>query len=143
MTTAIPDPLRRFVPTPYGCKLPHRWGELLIESNNASLAGDLIDYVSTFAPGSLLQAVDHLKIVVERSLDEDVGELTRVDANRVRTLLRGTTTMLIYDIESRELLAFLEPQVSCNEFFQRLLPAIVYSEWPPSFGWLPGGITNA
>jgi hypothetical protein len=142
MMTAIPDPLRRFVPTPYGCKLPHQWGELLIESNNASLAGDLIDYVSTFAPGPLLQAIDHLKIVVERSLDEDSDELTRVDAQSVRTLLRGTTTMLIYDIQSRELLAFLEPQVSCDEFFQRLLPAIVYSAWPHAFG-SPGGITNA
>ena len=142
MMTAIPDPLRRFVPTPYGCKLPHQWGELLIESNNASLAGDLIDYVSTFAPGPLLQAIDHLKIVVERSLDEDSDELTRVDAQSVRTLLRGTTTMLIYDIQSRELLAFLEPQVSCNEFFQRLLPAIVYCAWPHAFG-SPGGITNA
>ena len=142
MTAVIPDLLRRFVPTPYGCKLPHPWGELLIESNNASLAGDLIDYVSTFAPGSFLQAVDHLKIVVERSRDEDSAELTRVDANCVRTLLRGTTTMLIYDIQSRELLAFLEPQVSCNEFFQRLLPAIVYSAWPQSLN-SPGGITNA
>jgi hypothetical protein len=142
MTLAIPDLLRRFVPTPYGCTLPHPWGELLIESNNASLAGDMVDYVSTFAPGPLLQAIDHLKIVVEGSFTDDSAELTRVDANCVRTLLRGTTTMLIYDIQSRELLAFLEPQVSCNEFFQRLVPAIVYSLWPPSPG-SPGGITNA
>jgi hypothetical protein len=143
MTTAIPDLMRRFVPTPYGCTLPQPWGELFIESNNASLAGDLVDYVSTSAPNLLLRAIDHLKIVVERSLDEDSEELTRVDAHYVRTLLRGTTTMLIYDTQSRELLAFLEPQVSCSEFFQRLLPAIVSSALPPLPGSVQGGITNA
>jgi hypothetical protein len=143
MTTAIPDPLRRFVPTPYGCKLPHQWGELLIESNNASLAGDMIDYVHTNAAGALLQAIDHVKIVVEPSPGAHGDELRRVDAACLRTLLRGTTTMLIYDTESRELLAFLEPQVSCCEFFQHLLPAVLSREPLQAVAYPPGGITNA
>jgi hypothetical protein len=143
MTIVIPDPLRRFVPTPYGCNLVHPWGEILIESNNASLAGDVIDYVNTAAPSALLRAIGHLKIIAEPAAGEQRDELTRVDAGCVRTLLRGTKTMLIYDTESREVFAFLASPVSCSEFFQRLLPAVVVGESRSLFSKPSGGITNA
>jgi hypothetical protein len=131
MTIAIPDPLRRFVPTPYGCVLTHESDEVQIESNNSAFAEQLLNACRTSPSTSLLRYVEYLKIIVDPDVTQNGDQLTHVDANRLHTLLLGTSTMLIHDTESRELFAFLAPQVSCHEFVRRLLPAVLRVEQPP------------
>jgi hypothetical protein len=131
MTTVIPDPLRRFVPTPYGCTLTHEGGELRIESNNSAFAEQLLDVCRTAPPDPLLRAVKHLKIIVDPAVIQNGHQLTHVDADSLHILLLGTATMLIHDTESHELLAFLAPQVSCHEFVRRLVPGVLRVEQPP------------
>lgn len=120
MTEEIPDPLLRFVPTPYGCILPHNDGETRIESNSERLVDDVLK--RSIPP---LQTVLHFRVIVDDSVEEDGEALTYVHSVHIQTLLRGTTTMLIFDRESRELLAFLSPNISSEELFTRLLPAVL------------------
>ena len=131
MTAVIPDLLRRFVPAPHGRSLSNRRRATVIESNDENFADELFGRFRRLAPESLLLAVGYVRVIVEDSVQDDGDGLTFVDAGPLRTLLRGTTTMLIYDSGSRELFAFVARGVSCNEFYQRLLPAVVHNEGPP------------
>jgi hypothetical protein len=125
MTDTHPDLLLRFVPTPYTCTLLHAHSETRVESNSQDLIAALREYP---APHTPLQAVAHLKIIVDDTVAADGDALTHVDSVHLHTLLRGTTTILIYDRESLELLAFLSPQISCTELLNRLLPATISGE---------------
>ncbi|HEY5330201.1 MAG TPA: hypothetical protein VIJ79_09985 [Acidobacteriaceae bacterium] len=118
------DLLRRFVPTPHATVLSHPEGELRIESNDAEYEQYLLEHFSNASPDALLRSVEHLKLIVEHSLPQDGEDLTQLDAGCLRTVLRGTNTVLMYDAESRELLIFLAQGVSCEELVERLLPAV-------------------
>jgi hypothetical protein len=123
MTGPTIDLLRRFVSTPHVSVLSHPDGQLRIESNDALYEQYLLEHFSNASPNALLRAVEHLKLVVEHALPQDGEVLTQVDAGPLRTVLRGTNTVLIHDSESRELLIFLAQGVSCEELVERLLPA--------------------
>jgi hypothetical protein len=122
MTDTHPDLLQRFVPTPYTCTLQHHDSETRVESNSESLVSAL----STISPQ--LQAVAHLKIIVDDTVTEEANTLTHINSTHLHTLLRGTATILIYDRESRELLAFISPHISHAELLNRLLPATISGE---------------
>ncbi|HZL25141.1 MAG TPA: hypothetical protein VFC39_01270 [Acidobacteriaceae bacterium] len=119
------DLLRRFVPTPHATVLCHPEGELRIESNDAVYEQYLLEHFSNASPNALLRSIEHLKLIVEHSLPQDGEALTQLDAGCLRTVLRGTNTVLMYDAESRELLIFLAQGVSREELVERLLPAVV------------------
>lgn len=119
------DPLRRFVPAPHTTVLSHPHGKLRIESNDAAYQQYLVEHFSNTSPNALLRAIEHLKLIVEHSLPQDGEHLTQLDAGPLRTILRGTNTILIHDAESHELLVFLAHGVSCEELVERLLPAVV------------------
>lgn len=125
MTGPIPDPLRRFVPTPQVAAVSHMHGELRIESNDAAYTQHLLEHFRDVLPDVYLRAIEHVKLIVEHSLPSDGERLTQVDAGCLRTVLRGTNTVLAHDTESRELLVFLAQGVSCEELVERLLPAVV------------------
>jgi len=125
MTGPLPDLLRRFVPAPHTAALSHLYGEIRIESNDAAYTQDLLAYFRDSSPDAFLRAIEHVRLIVERSLPQDGEDLTQLDAGHLRTVLRGTNTILIQDSESRELLIFLAQGVSCAELVQRLLPAVV------------------
>lgn len=125
MTGPIPDPLRRFVPTPHVAAFSHMYGELRIESNDAAYTQHLLEHFRDALPETCLRAVEHIKLIVEHSLPSDGERLTQVDAGCLRTVLRGTNTILAHDTESRELLIFLSHDVSCHELVEHLLPAVV------------------
>ena len=125
MTGPIPDPLRRFVPTRHAALLSHPDGELRIESNDAAYTQCLFEHFSNASPNASLRAIEHLKLIVEHSLPQDGEGLTQLDAPHLRTVLRGTNTILVYDAESRDLLIFLAQGVSCEDLVERLLPAVV------------------
>jgi hypothetical protein len=118
------DLLRRFVPTPHATVLSHPDGELRIESNDARYEQYLLEHFSNALPNALLRSIQHLKLIVEHSLPQDGEDLTQLDAGCLRTVLRGTNTVLIHDAESHELLIFLAQGVSCEELVERLLPAV-------------------
>jgi len=124
VTGPIPDLLRRFVPTPHTTVLSHPDGELRIESNDPVYEQYLLEHFSNASPDALLRAIEHLKLIVEHSLPQDGEDLTRLDAAHLRTVLRGTNTILIHDSETRELFVFLAKGVSREELVQRLLPAV-------------------
>jgi hypothetical protein len=128
MTPVAPDFLRRFVPASHVDTLRHQYGLLRVESNDADFARELRNCFQASESGAILQAIEYLKILVEDSVIEDGNELTCMDTDFVSTLLRGTTTLLVYDSESRELFAFLHKSVSCGEFFNRLLPLVICNE---------------
>jgi hypothetical protein len=118
MTDTHPDLLQRFVPTPFSCTL----GETRIESNSEALVSALQEATPQFHP------VAHLKIIVDHSVTADGDTLTHINSTHLHTLLRGTATILIYDRKSREILAFLSPQITCAELLNRLLPATISGE---------------
>ena len=124
MTGPLPDLLRRFVPAPHIAVFSHLYGEIRIESNDAAYTQDLLAYVRDRSPDVFLRAIEHVRLIVEHSLPQDGEDLTQLDAGHLRTVLRGTNTILIHDSESRELLVFLAQGVSCEELVQRLLPAV-------------------
>jgi hypothetical protein len=124
MTGPIPDPLLRFVPTRHAALLSHPDGELCIESNDAIYTQRLLEHFSNTSPSALLCVIKHLKLIVEHSLPQDGEDLTHLNAAHLRTVLRGTNTILVHDAESRELLVFLAQGVSCEELIARLLPAV-------------------
>jgi len=124
MTGPIPDPLRRFVPTPHAAQFSHPDGELRIESNDAIYTQRLLEHFSHTSPSELLRVIEHLKLIVEHSLPQDGEDLTQLSAAHLHTVLRGTNTILVHDTETRELLIFLAQDVSCEELVARLLPAV-------------------
>src|SRR4051794_38437263 len=103
----VPDLLRRFVATPHGRRLANRRGATLLESNDESFADELFGRFRRLAPESLLEALEYVKVIVEDVAETDGDALMRVDAGPLRTLLRGTATVLMYDSESREMFAFV------------------------------------
>jgi len=123
--TAIPDPMRRFARTPFGQMLRHSEGDLFIETDDSELTRELAARFGASERGELLRAVGYVKVVVENMMADDDDAIVRVDAGKLRVLLRGTATILIHDAETRELLVFLLAGVSCTELFERLIPAVV------------------
>ena len=103
MTGPIPDPLRRFVPTRHAALLSHPDGELRIESNDATYTQRLLEHFTNTSPSKLLRVIEHVKVIVEHALPQDGEDLTHLDAAHLRTLLRGTNTILVHDTETREL----------------------------------------
>lgn len=124
MTGPVPDPLLRFVETPYAVAISYPDGELLIESNDSAFTQELAAHFRGTSSGAFPRDFEHIKVIVEHALTQGGEDLTRIDAELLHTLLRGTNTMLVHDSESRELLAFLAQDVSCEEFIERLLPAV-------------------
>jgi hypothetical protein len=128
MTATVPDLLRRFVPTPHGGAVSREAGLLWIESNDEFFAMELLDRLRISLPGPLLRTTEHIKVVIEDTIAEDGDQLMLVETGLVRTLLRGTTTVLICDFEERKIFAFLPQTISCDEFLDRLLPALLFGQ---------------
>jgi hypothetical protein len=122
---AIPDPLLRFVATPFGATVEHDWGSTRIECSDANLAKRLAVRFLATGTDALLAALKQVRIVVESGDACGQAKLTHLNAGPLRTLLRGTATVLIYDVEERLLLGFLDQNVTCVELFERLIPALV------------------
>ncbi len=115
MSESHPDLLQRFVATPYTFTLD----QTRVESNSEAL----ISALQKEAPP--LHTVTHLKIIVDHTVTEDAATLTHINSGHLNTLLRGTTTVLIFDRDTRELLAFLAPQISSSELLNHLIPAVL------------------
>jgi len=118
MIETHPDLLQRFVPTPFSCML----GETHVESNSEAL----ISAIQTDPPQ--LHPIAHLKIIIDHTTTEDGNILTHINSAHLNTLLRGTTTLLIFDRDTRELLAFIAPEVSFSELLHSLIPAVLRGE---------------
>ncbi len=71
-----------------------------------------------------------MKIVVDSLVVSD-GEVTSsIGSGPLRIVLRGTNTILFCDSGTRELLAFLAPEVTVAEFMERLLPIALTKDGP-------------
>ncbi len=132
-TPTVPDLLRRFVPTPHHGEVRMPWGWILVESNILTIARAVARRLSEEVANTRLQRIEVLKIVVDSLVVAD-GEVTSsIGSGPLRIVLRGTNTILFCDSGTRELLAFLAPEVTVAEFMERLLPIALTKDGPNEY----------
>ncbi len=124
LTSAIPDLLRRFVPTPHTQTVDTGDIVVRLETND-------IDIVSeTQRLGTTLKDADSrevllLKVVRDPDAPRDEGEVTVLSAPPLFTIYRGTGTVLALDCERREGVGFVAPDLSARYFVTSLVPLVL------------------
>jgi len=106
-----PDPLLRFVPTPFRF-VPASRPHITIVSNDEALARNLT-FLLNESPNLVASfAIASIKLIRDQHAPSDSATITIQRAGPITMLLQGTGTILLHDAESRELIAFLSPHIT-------------------------------
>ncbi len=118
--SAIPDLLRRFVPTPYQCHVQLGGVDLELHTNDPALVTELSRSADS-GPLDPLEVSLFAKIVRDNDAPCDQSEIMTLKSWPLVTVLMGTCTMLCLDCERRELLGFIAPHVTTSDVVSVLL----------------------
>jgi hypothetical protein len=118
--SVIPDLLRRFVPTPYQCRVQLNGVDLDLHTNDSELISELSRPADHELVGCLKLSLS-AKIVRDDDAPSDQSETIVLSSEAVVTILMGTGTILCLDCECRELLGFVAPHVSASDVVNSLL----------------------
>jgi hypothetical protein len=119
----VPDLLHRFVETPYAVTLTSDNVTVKIEANEFALISKMhlaIVFWHRFENGILTW-----KLIRDEAAPCSEKELTILSADPLNILLAGTGTVIAIDRELREVLGFIAPNVSNDEFVTTLLPIVL------------------
>jgi hypothetical protein len=122
LETAVPDLLRRFVPTPYRLHTAIRNTMLELQTNDLEIISALQQAART--PNADCAGPLLMKVIRDHDVTSDGNEPLALTAWPVATLMVGTNTVLALDRERREVLGFLAASISANRFVEELLPLL-------------------
>lgn len=122
-TSAIPDLLRRFVGTPYAVSFVSGEATIRIESNEFAIVNKL--HGAMVVQQGFETELSTWKLIRDEAAPCDEKELTLMSAGALTLLMSGTGTVIAVDRDRREVLGFLAPNVSADEFVTALLPIIL------------------
>jgi hypothetical protein len=121
-----PDLILRFTPTPYVFECDAGGGLIRIESDDLQIA------LSLRHSYSLLETDNGEPVVLWRLIRDRCAprygvELSVFSSGEIRTLLHGSGTILIADMEKREVFGFVGAGLALSQLAGRLLPALMNS----------------
>lgn len=120
---SVPDLLRRFSPTPHCARVHIAGCGAVLRTNDLDLRAAMQ------AEGGAARdlAITSLSITVIRDFDAPSAgtQSTLLEAFPLVTLLVGTGTTLTLDLERREIIGFVAPNVATEHFAEELLPILV------------------
>jgi hypothetical protein len=119
-----PDLLRRFVATPYvftNGTGPHR---LSVRSNDLEIALAIRrQWIENIHQSR--SAVIYWEILRDVGAPFDLSELSILHGPKLRTLMIGTGTILLFDIERAELFGFLAANITVAQLASSLIPLLL------------------
>ena len=123
-TSHVPDLLRRFVATPnsYAFRIGNTYARL--ETNDPTLA-DTIQSAAVCQESSDAQKDSYWKLIRDEQAPCGGKELSVLSAAPIGTVLLGPGTVIAVDRERHEVLGFIAPDISGQEFAAIALPLIL------------------
>jgi hypothetical protein len=119
----VPDLLKRFVPAPY--KLDALICRILmtLETNDPDIADEIATASTDLKNGC--NPTLWLKVIRDDEAPDSTSETVVLSSWPVVTVLAGAGTILALDVERREIVGFIAPQVSAERFAYELLPFVL------------------
>ena len=123
-TCHVPDLLRRFVPTPHSCVFRIGNSYARLKTNDPTLA-DTIQKAKVCRGKSDAPEGSEWKLIRDNQAPCGGREVSSFSAGPIGTLLLGPGTLIAVDRERREILGFIAPDISGEEFAAIALPLIL------------------
>jgi hypothetical protein len=121
--TSAPDLLRRFVPAPHVCNLFAGGSCVRLETNDPSIVTAMRS-VTAPSPNENGRVSYSWKLIRDEEGPSGGREITILSSGPLSTLLLSMGTVIAIDRERREVLGFIAPDVSAEEFVSSWLPLI-------------------
>jgi hypothetical protein len=122
-----PDLLRRFTPTPYVFEL-HVGRELIrIEADDLQIALS-VRHACREQCRDGGGPVVFWRLIQDRCAPRYGEELSVFSLEKVKTLLHGSGTLLVADVERREVFGFIGAGLRLTQLTERLLPMLTQSD---------------
>ena len=123
-TSHVPDLLRRFVATPnsYVFRIGSTYARL--ETNDPTLA-DIIQSATVCQESSAAQKDSYWKLIRDEQAPCGGKEVSVLSTTPIGTVLLGPGTVIAVDRERHEVLGFIAPDISGEEFAAIALPLIL------------------
>jgi hypothetical protein len=128
-----PDLVRRFTPTPYVFEIDAGRDLIRIEADDLQLALSLRHACRSQSLDSRRPIV-FWRLVRERCAPPWTAESSLFSCGRLKTLLQGTGTLLVEDVERREVFGFIDVGLPITQFTQALIPLLMHSHAESSSG---------
>lgn len=122
--TLVPDLLRRFVATPHSFRFCIGRTCAKLETNDLALAST-IQGATVCREDSRAQGDSDWKLIRDEQAPCGGREVSVLSAGPIGTLLVGAGTVIAVDRERREVLGFIAPDISGEEFIDLVLPLIL------------------
>ena len=123
-TSHVPDMLRRFVATPYSSLFCIGSTYVRLETNDPFLA-NTIQKATVCLEKSDAQEDSDWKLIRDKQAPRGGKEVSVLSAGPIGAVLLGPGTVIAVDRERREVLGFIAPDVSGEEFAAIALPLIL------------------
>ena len=123
-TTLVPDLLRRFVAAPHFSRFCIGGTSARLETNDPILAST-IQGATVCCETEHAEGVSHWKLIRDEQAPCGGREVSVLSAGPIGTLLLGAGTVIAVDRERREVLGFIAPDISEEEFATIVVPLIV------------------
>lgn len=122
--TRVPDLLRRFVATPHISRFHVGSTRARLETNDLILAAT----IQAATAGCETEGAGEFwywKLIIDEQAPRGGREVSVLSAGPIGTLLFGLGTVIAVDRERREVLGFVAPDISGEEFAAIVLPRIL------------------
>ena len=118
-----PDVVRRFTSTPYVFEVDAGRDLIRIEADDLQLALSL-RHACRSRSLHTRRTIVFWRLVRERCAPTWTAESRLFSCGRLRTLLQGTGTLLVEDVERREVFGFIDVGLPITQFTETLLPLL-------------------
>jgi hypothetical protein len=120
----LPDLLRRFVATPYVFTNGAGPDRLSVQSNDLEIALAIrrhwIDNIHQNRP-----AVIFWEILRDIAAPDSLAELSILHGKKLRTLMIGAGTILLFDVERAEVFGFVAAKITVEQLSSSLIPLLL------------------
>jgi hypothetical protein len=123
-TSHVPDLLRRFVATPHSSVFRVGSTNVRLETNDPTLA-NTIQKATVCRVKSVAQEDSDWKLIRDKQAPCGGREISVLSTGPIGTVLLGRGTFIAVDRERREVLGFIAPDISGEEFAAIALPLIL------------------
>jgi hypothetical protein len=136
-----PDLMLRFTPTPYVFELGAGRDLIRIETDDLQVALSLRCACKVWGVENVKPIV-FFRLVRDRRAPQYGEELSVFSSGRLKTLLHATGTLLVADIERREVFGLIGAGLSLAQLTEKLLPLLAHIDAAPLAGAFYKQVTN-
>lgn len=119
-----PDLLKRFVPTPYTATVVVNDTSISLETNSALIVAAVERLRVRDGLGTYKRSLA-ATVILDQDAPDTQSSAVLISAWPLVTLVIGTGTIVAFDCERQQLLAFLAPCISPEQFATELLPSVL------------------